>query len=137
MKIKQNNSIIPLKLLLLCFGERECIKWSSLFFGNSNGNLAFRQWLVQNWLILDSTDPILMFLYLYYCIMLKTRGKILIVHCIIISGTYIHIIPEAKCLLSLVLKYIFIFWNLMRVTVTSQAVFVNANTFAFLWMYYR
>ena len=90
MKIKQNNSIIPLKLLLLCFGESECIKWSSLFFGNSNGNLAFRQWLVQNWLILDSTDPILMFLYLYYCIMLKTRGKILIVHCIIISGTYIY-----------------------------------------------
>ena len=136
MKIKQNNSIIPLKLLLLCFGESECIKWSSLFFGNSNGNLAFRQWLVQNWLILDSVDPILMFLYLYYCIMLKNKGENLdstLYH----HFTHIHKIHDAKCLLFPVLKYIFIFWNLMRVTVTSQAVFVNANTFAFLWMYYR
>ena len=136
MKIKQNNSIIPLKLLLLCFGESECIKWSSLFFGNSNGNLAFRQWLMQNWLILDSVDPILMFLYLYYCIMLKNRGGNL--HSTLYHHfRYIHKMPDAKCLLSPVLKYIFIFWNLMRVTVTSQAVFVNANTFAFLCVYYR
>ena len=50
---------------------------------------------------------------------------------------YIHKMPDAKCLLSPVLKYIFIFWNLMKVTVTSQVVFVNANTFAFLCVYYK